>query len=344
MACSTKTFSIKSLPDNCRFIQLATPTPLVPVQLFKEGPTIWCKLEFFNPSGSTKDRIARYILEKQWRMGNLRSGDTVVEASSGSTSIAMALVCAQLGLQFIAVMPESVSNERVLIISSYGGKIVLSPRDEGMPGALRIAEQLSQQLGAFYPRQFENRDNAEAHRLSTGPEILSQIPGGVVHGVVSGVGTGGTIVGLYNAFTQAGCPVTPFLARPTASDHGLGAEGCSFSRRVPGVVDGLSRLFAHSDLPGLVELNIDDSVAIDTTRKLIRHGFPVGPSSGLNYAAAVQAQRELGPKAQVATVFPDRMERYFSTELFTTWDARDIEDARPRAGRNSGRYPGLCQA
>jgi threonine synthase len=97
------------LPDNCRFINNIAPTPLIPVQLTSDGATIWCKLEFLNPSGSTKDRIARYMLERQWRLGRLKKGDRVVEASSGSTSIALALACAQMGLKFVAVMPESVS-------------------------------------------------------------------------------------------------------------------------------------------------------------------------------------------------------------------------------------------
>jgi cysteine synthase A len=300
-------------------VQQIAPTPLVPVEL-EQGPgPIWCKLEFLNPSGSTKDRIARYILEKQWRLGRLKTGSPVVEASSGSTSIAMALVCAQLGLKFLAVMPESVSNERVQIIKSYGGQIILTPRAEGIVGAMARASLEAEQSGAFYPRQFENPDNAEAHRISTGQEILGQVPGGVVHGVVSGVGTGGTIVGLYNAFAHAGCPVTPVFAKPVERDHPFEAEFCSFSTRVPGVVDGLSKLYSQAGLPGLIEIEVEGATAIDTTRQLIRHGFPVGPSSGLNYAAAVEALRRLGEGAHVVTVFPDRMERYFSTELFSSW-------------------------
>ncbi|MBU6451764.1 MAG: cysteine synthase family protein [Cyanobacteria bacterium REEB67] len=320
------------LSDNGRFIQQIAPTPLVPVELVEGQGRIWCKLEFLNPSGSTKDRIARYILEKQWRLGRLRTGSAVVEASSGSTSIAMALVCAQIGLKFVAVMPESVSNERVQIIKSYGGRIILTPKEEGIVGAIRRAEQEAEETGAFHPKQFENQDNAEAHRVSTGQEILGQIPGGVVHGVVSGVGTGGTIVGLYKAFAQAGCPVTPFFAKPVERGvrHGPGddagqnvtfdIECCSFSARVPGVVDGLSKLYSKASLPGLCEIEVDGRDAIATTRQLINRGFPVGPSSGLNFAAAVEALRKLGPSAHVVTIFPDRMERYFSTELFTGWE------------------------
>jgi cysteine synthase A len=307
----------RPLPADGRFIQAIGPTPLVPVRLHEEGATIWCKLEFLNPSGSTKDRIARYMLEKAWRLGELCPGGQVVEASSGSTSIALALASAQMGLKFTAVMPEGVTDERVLTIRAYGGDVVLVPKGEGIRGAIARAAQLAQERNAFAPRQFENPDNAEAHRVWTGQEILSQIPGGLVHGVVSGVGTGGTVVGLYQAFAEAGCPVTPFAARPMAG-MGSDVECCSFSSRVPGVVDGLSTLYSKADLPGLVELNISDELAMRTARALIQRGFPVGPSSGLNYAAAVEASKRLGPHAQVVTVFPDRMERYFSTELIQT--------------------------
>jgi len=304
----------RPLPADGRFLQAIAPTPLVPVRLDPEGPTIWCKLEFLNPSGSTKDRIARYMLEKAWRMGELQPGGEVVEASSGSTSIALALASAQMGVRFTAVMPEGVTDERVLTIRAYGGDVVLVPRAEGVRGAIQKAEEIARERKAFAPRQFENPDNAEAHRVWTGQEILSQIPGGLVHGVVSGVGTGGTVVGLYQAFAEAGCPVTAFIARPIA---GLGCdiECCSFSPRVPGVVDGMSKLYRDSDMPGRVELDVSDEEAMCTARALIRRGFPVGPSSGLNYVAAVEAARRLGPGSQVVTVFPDRMERYFSTEL-----------------------------
>ncbi|RKH15253.1 pyridoxal-phosphate dependent enzyme [Corallococcus praedator] len=304
----------RPLPADGRFLQAVGPTPLVPVRLDPEGPTVWCKLEFLNPSGSTKDRIARYMLEKAWRLGELIPGGDVVEASSGSTSIAMALASAQMGCRFTAVMPEGVTEERLIAIRAYGGEVELVPRAEGIRGAIARAAALAAERGGYAPRQFENPDNAEAHRVWTGQEILSQVPGGLVHGVVSGVGTGGTIVGLYQAFAEAGCPVTAFVARPI-SGLGCDIECCSFSARVPGVVDGLSKLYREADMPGRVELDVSDDLAMRTARALIRRGFPVGPSSGLNYAAAVEAAKRLGPQAQVVTVFPDRMERYFSTEL-----------------------------
>ena len=305
----------RMLPTEGRFLQQIGPTPLVPVRLSPDAPSIWCKLEFLNPSGSTKDRIARYMLEKAWRQGVLTLGGKVVEASSGSTSIALALACAQMGLNFTAVMPEGVTEERVLTIRAYGGTVTFVPKAEGIRGAIARAEALSRETGAYWPRQFENPDNPEAHRVWTGQEILSQIPCGAVDAVVSGVGTGGTLVGLYEAFKEAGCNVLPIAARPISGKLGGDVECCSFSSRVPGVVDGLSRLYDESKLEGLLVRNIDDEVAVQTARALIRLGFPVGPSSGLNYAAAVEQAQALGPSAQVVTIFPDRMERYFSTDL-----------------------------
>ena len=285
-----------------------------PVQLGPGQPVIWWKLEFLHPSGSAKDRIARHILEKAWRRGQLQPGSWVVEASSGSTGMALAMACSALGLQFLAVIPQGASNERLLAIRAYGGEVLLLPEGAGMAAAIARAEEEANRRGGLATRQFENPDNAEAHRLGTAAEVLSQIPGGRVDAVVSGIGTGGTLLGLWGGCRQAGCDCRPYAARPVAG--GCDLECCSFSMRIPGVMDGLSRLHRPEDLPGLEVLEIEDELALSTTRQLIRQGFPVGPSSGLNFAAAVEAAQRLGSEAAVVTVFPDRMERYFSTELF----------------------------
>lgn len=296
------------------------PTPLVPVTLETGGATIWCKLEFLQPSGSTKDRMARYIFRRALADGRLRTGDWVAEASSGSTSIAMALVCAQLGLRFIAAMPEGVSAERIMMIRAYGGEIRLTPKSKGLRGALAEVERLGEERGAFLPKQFENMDNAEAHRRGTAREILEQLPVANIDAVVSGVGTGGTLVGLYLGCLDAGLHPTAVLAKPvniTMCD----AECCSFSCRIPGVVDCVSRIFIPEHFQKLETVEVNDTEAIETTRLLIQQGFPVGPSSGLNYCAAIQAAARLPRGAQIVTVFPDRMERYFTTELFTSYRA-----------------------
>ncbi|MBS1855179.1 MAG: cysteine synthase family protein [Acidobacteria bacterium] len=310
-----------AVPVTNRYPLELPPTPLVPVQLSGAEPAIWCKLEFLNPSGSTKDRIARYILRDAFERGEVRPGGTVIEASSGSTSIAMALVCAQLGLKFIAVMPEGVSNERVLMIRAYGGEIHLCGKAEGIGACIREAERLAAERGAFLPRQFSNPRNAEAHAAGTAKEILEQIPGGRVDAVVSGVGTGGTLVGLVRGCTTGKLVPRAFLARPVDLVRERDRECCSFSCRIPGVLECASELFRESDHPGLEIVEVPDRDAIETTRALIRRGFPVGPSSGLNYRAAVSAARSLGT-AGVVTVFPDRMERYFTTELFRPFTAR----------------------
>jgi cysteine synthase A len=321
------------LPGCHRYLNRVAPTPLVPVQLGGVRSPVWCKLEFLNPSGSTKDRIARFILEKAWRQGRLRRGDLVVEASSGSTSIALALACAQMGVRFLAVMPEGVSNERVFIIRAYGGDVKFTPREGGIRGAIAEVVRVGEQPGVFLPRQFANADNPEAHRLGTAREVLDQIPGGRVDAVVSGVGTGGTLVGMHAGLMECGCAVVPVLARPVNLVSTPDAECCSFvggtphgfpptpppafSARIPGVADAISEIFREDKLPGLMTVEVRDEDALATTRELIRLGFPVGPSSGLNYRAAGEALARLGdPAAQVVTVFPDRMERYFTTELF----------------------------
>jgi cysteine synthase len=228
----------------------------------------------------------------------------------------MALASAQLGLRFVAVMPEGVSNERVLIIRAYGGEICLTPREAGILGSIARTEELARERNGFLPRQFSNPENAHAHQLGTAAEVLDQIPGGSVDAVVSGVGTGGTLVGLYRGLCDGGCTPLPVLARPVNVVHEPDAERCSFSCRIPGVVECVSTIFRESEMPGLLTIEVDDQEAIETTRRLCARGFPVGASSGLNFRAAVVAARSLEPDAKVLTIFPDRMERYFTTPLF----------------------------
>jgi cysteine synthase A len=301
------------------------PTPLVPIEVPGANRVIWCKAEYRHPSGSTKDRIAAHILGKAWREGRLRGGDEVVEASSGSTSIALSMVCARLGLRFTAFMPEGVSTERSLMIRAYGGEVRLTPKADGIVGALAACRDHARRHGSFEPRQFENPENAEAHRRGTAAEILGQLPGGRVDAYASGVGTGGTIVGLRQGFADAGQRPRAVAARPVAGSRAAchdcfsAVEQCSFSARIPGVLDGMSAIYRPADFPDLQVVEVSDDAAIEATRLLIRHGHPVGPSSGLNLCAAIEASRALPADAVVVTVLCDRMERYFSTELFGEW-------------------------
>jgi cysteine synthase A len=216
-------------------------------------------------------------------------------------------------------MPEGVSSERSKIIGAYGGAVRFSPREQGILGALDEARRLADETDAFLPLQFENPDNAEAHRVGTAREIVLELPGGTPDAVVSGVGTGGTIVGLSLGFRDHGCATKPFVARPIQRDASAvfsEAECSSASSLIPGVVEHVSKLYKPEDLDGLEVIEIADRAALECARRLIRCGFPVGPSSGLNFLAALEVVAKLGDDARVVTVFPDRMERYFSTALF----------------------------
>lgn len=312
---------MQKLPRH-RYLHRIPPTPLTPISIHKNAPEIWCKLEYLNPSGSTKDRIARHILEKSWRQGEIQSGDLIVEASSGSTSIALALNCAQMGLRFLAFIPDTATNERALMIQAYGGEV--RKVSGGMPEVIQTADAFCKAEGAFLARQFENPDNAEAHRLFTAHEIMVQLPDVNIDAVVSGIGTGGTLVGLHQGFTGAGCQTLPVAAIPRCADGAIpsNVECCSlrFSKDVPGVIDGCSKLFADwrqcKDASNLQEIVIDDDHCMELTHQLWKMGFPVGPSSGLNLAAAMEAAKNLPESATIVTVFPDRMERYFSHKVF----------------------------
>ena len=313
--------NMKSLPSH-RYLHRIPATPLVPVRMGDDHPEVWCKLEYLNPSGSTKDRIARHILEKAWRQGTLSPDDLVVEASSGSTSIALALACAQMGLRFLAFIPESATSERSLMIQAYGAEV--RRVSGGMPEVIDQARIFTESEGAFLARQFENKDNAEAHQLFTAHEIMVQLPDVNIDAVVSGIGTGGTLVGMHRGFSSAGCMTRPVAAIPCCGDGAFmsNEECCSlrFSRDVPGVVDGCSKLFADwRQTPAaadLCEIPVDDDVCLKLTHRLWAMGFPVGPSSGLNLAAAMEAADDLPGGATIVTVFPDRMERYFSHKVF----------------------------
>lgn len=307
------------------------PTPIIPIQLDCASAIILGKCEFMNPSGSTKDRIATFILTKAWRDGVVRRGDLVAEVSSGSTSIAMAMVCAHLGLKFIAIMPEGVSRERILMIEGFGGQVRFTAKSLGMKGANDACQELAASTKVFLPRQFHNMDNAQAHRVATAAEIAQWVkahsPASVdTIAFTSGVGTGGTMVGLYHGLRDHGYKVLPFAVRPIASGKNIlcadcfsSLEQCSFSSRIPGVLDGMSQIYKPAEIEHLQEIEVADEIAISTTRALIRNGFPVGPSSGLNFAAALQLAPSLPENARLVTILCDRMERYFSTELFTQW-------------------------
>jgi len=296
-------------------IRMAARTVAIPLPDPASGCTIWLKLEYLLPSGSTKDRVAAFILAHGIETGAITEETIVVEASSGSTSISLAMACAVIGVKFRAVMPENVSRERLLIIKRYGGEVVLTPKDAGVLGAIEETRRMAaREPKVFLTRQFENPLNAKAHQRETGPELIQQV-GTTIHGFVAGVGTGGTLMGIARALKEAGHPTRIARAVPEkgAACFSGQPEVCG---GIPGVIEGLSTLMDAVEVDLDEDIKIDERDAIAASRELCKRGMPVGPSSGLNLAAAREMAKRLGPGKTVATVLCDRMERYFSTDLF----------------------------
>jgi cysteine synthase A len=295
-------------------LQLPLETPTIPFEDERSGCTLWLKLDYLLPSGCTKDRMATSIVAHAIASGQVSPSTVVVEASSGSTSIALSMVCATVGVPFRAYLPKSVSGERVLMIRRLGGEVVLTPAEQGMDGAVAaLLRDSDTEADLYAARQFENPRNVFAHRHSTGPELIQQV-GVRLHGFVAAVGTGGTLMGVAHALRDHGYDTVIAQAMPTAT---LTAEGDpEIVGGIPGVVEGMSRLL-DPEAVGLEDpVLVPEPEALATAREFGRRGLSIGPSSGLNIAAARRLADRLGPGHHVGTILPDRMERYFSTALF----------------------------
>src|SRR5947209_7755374 len=295
-------------------LRLPLETPTIPFEDEATGCTLWLKLDHLLPSGCTKDRMATSIVAHGIASGEVSPTTVVVEASSGSTSIALSMVCATVGVRFRAYMPKTVSGERVLMIRRLGGDVVLTSAEQGMDGAVAaMLRDCGTEPDLYAARQFENPRNVFAHRHSTGPELIQQV-GVRLHGFVAGVGTGGTLMGVAHALRDHGYRTVVARAMPTATPDPEGRPDVIGG--IPGIVDGMSRLL-EPDAVGLDEtVHVPEPEALATAREFGRRGLGIGPSSGLNIAAARRLAARLGPGHHVATVLPDRMERYFSTALF----------------------------
>jgi cysteine synthase len=289
-------------------------TPTVPIRDDRTGCTLWLKLDYLLPSGCTKDRMATNIVVHAIESGEVRPSTVVVEASSGSTSIALGMVCATLGVRFRAYMPKTVSGERVLMIRRLGGEVVLTPADQGMNGAIdALVKDSASGTDVYAVRQFENERNVLAHEETTGPQLIEQV-GHRLDGFVAGVGTGGTLMGVARAIRERGHDTMIAQALPTATFTAAGDP--EVVGGIPGVVEGMSRLL-DPEAVGLGEpVTVPEPEAMATAREFARRGLAIGPSSGLNIAAARRLAERLGPGHHVGTILPDRMERYFSTALF----------------------------
>jgi len=290
-------------------------TPVVRLQrLAPPGISMYVKCEFFNPLGSVKDRLAIGIIEDAERRGELKPGQTVIEATSGNTGIALAMVCAAKGYPFVAVMVETFSVERRKIMRMLGAKVILTPGAERGSGMVRKAAELAAKNGWFLARQFENPANPAYHRSTTGPEIVADFVGKRLDFFVTGWGTGGTLTGAGEIIRLARPEVRIIVAEPAAAAL---LSGKPFS---PHKIQGWTPDFVPAVLNREVAhriVTVTDAEAIDCARQLAaREGIFVGISSGATLAAALQIAREAQPGASILAMLPDTGERYLSTALF----------------------------
>src|SRR5712671_5956299 len=290
-------------------------TPIVRIQrLAPQGVTMYVKCEFFNPLGSVKDRLAIGIIEDAERRGELKPGQTVVEATSGNTGIALAMVCAAKGYPFVAVMVETFSVERRKIMRMLGAKVILTPAAERGTGMVRKAAELAEKNGWFLARQFDNPANPAYHRSTTGPEIVADFVGKRLDFFVTGWGTGGTLTGAGEIIRLARPEVRIVVAEPAAAAL---LSGKPFA---PHKIQGWTPDFVPSVLKREVAhciVTVSDAEAIDCARQLAaREGIFVGISSGATLAAALQVARDAERGASILAMLPDTGERYLSTALF----------------------------
>lgn len=297
-------------------LELIGKTPLVKLQCMNDTDCeIALKLEFFNPSGSVKDRAAFYMLNEAKKQGKINEDTLIVEPTSGNTGIGLAMCCAVMGLRFIATMPESMSMERRRIIAAYGAELVLTPKEYGMQGAVDKAHQIaSETLNSFIPSQFTNSANVLAHIETTSKEIYNDMDG-KVDIVVAGIGTSGTAMGISTALK----PLLPGLkiygVEPAESP--LITEGHAHPHKIEGIgANFIPELFHREKLDGIIPVPQDD--AMDMARKLGKYeGVLVGVSSGAILKAALDLAKLPENKGKrIVAIMCDFGERYLSTELF----------------------------
>lgn len=292
-------------------LDLIGNTPLISLKR-TTGMNICAKAEFLNPGGSIKDRVAYYMISQAEEKGLLKPGMTIVEPTSGNTGIGLALAGVRKGYKVIIVMPENMSEERKKIIRALGAELVLTPKELSIDGAVKKADELACDSTFFIPQQFKNPNNPEIHYKTTAPELFRQL-NEKIDIFVSGLGSGGTLQGIGSFLKDKNPSVKVIAVEPKNVSALLGDEPGLHS--IQGIGDGfIPEVLDTSLIDEVVEVTDED--AINTTRELARvQGLLCGTSSGANVWASIQMSQKYGKDKIIATVLPDRMERYFSTGL-----------------------------
>lgn len=307
--------------------QLIGNTPMVELHYrYKNKPSkIYAKVEYYNYSGSIKDRMALYILQKAYQKGEIKPTDTIVEATSGNTGISFAAVGRALGHKVKIIMPDWLSQERKDILRSLGAELVLiSKEDGGFLGGLELCKKLAAEGGVFLPRQFENENNVHEHAHTTAKEIEIQLAsiGLKPDGVVSGVGTGGTIMGVGKHIKKINpnakiCPIEP-------AESPILSHGCKCgSHRIQGFTDEfIPSIVKLDELDGVIPVSDGDSILV--AQKMAEQlGMAVGISSGCNLVGAIKLKEQLGDNAVVVTFLADDNKKYLSTDLVRQEPVKD---------------------
>ncbi|UNK50871.1 cysteine synthase A [Lysobacter sp. S4-A87] len=290
-------------------------TPVVRLhRLAPDHVTIYAKVEAFNPGGSVKDRLALAIILDAEARGQLKPGDTVVEATSGNTGVALAMVCAARGYKFVATMSETFSMERRKLMRAFGAKVILTPAAERGSGMVRRAGELAKKHGWFLARQFENEANPAYHRQTTAAEILRDFAGRRLDHFVTGWGTGGTLTGVGEVLKVARPEVRVTTCEPAGASLLAGKEWQP--HKIQGWTPDFVPAVLNRDVADAI-LPIDDVLARDTARRLAsEEGIFVGISAGATAAAALEVARNAEKGSVILAMLPDTGERYLSTFLF----------------------------
>ncbi|MFV0558560.1 MAG: cysteine synthase A [Enterococcus sp.] len=297
-------------------LELVGETPIVKLNQIvpEDAADVYVKLEFYNPAGSVKDRIALAMIEQAEKEGRLKPGGTIVEPTSGNTGVGLSFVGAAKGYKVVIVLPDSFSVERRKLIQAYGAELVLTPGAQGMKGAIAKAHELAGENDWFLPLQFDNLANPTIHQETTGQEILAAFGKAGLDAFVSGVGTGGTVTGAGQALREANPEISVYAVESAESPVLSGGQ--PGPHKIQGISAGfIPKVLDTNAYQEVLAIKGDDAIA--TAREVgAKEGILVGISAGAAITGAIEVAKKLGKGKKVLAIVPDNGERYLSTVLY----------------------------